>query len=200
MEVIAQGAVWECKFGDKYFRQWLKTGSFWLLWRAGSQSMTRWRGSPGSGKAWIEAGPKVPWRGRRWAGTQRIGGKKGSKRHLLVDGHGVPLSLIVTGANRHDVSQLGRYSMLSSLPFPKEGNHSCMRIRDMMENPHERRSDPGAICRGSHGRRESVVGPRRTGAGLWKHPTLGLSASGKSWSGMRSILKATRHYSISLRQ
>ncbi len=33
-------------------------------------------------------------------------GKKGSKRHLLVDGHSVPLSLIVTGANRHDVSQL----------------------------------------------------------------------------------------------
>lgn len=25
---------------------------------------------------------------------------------MLVDGHGVPLSLIVTGANRHDVSQL----------------------------------------------------------------------------------------------
>lgn len=33
-------------------------------------------------------------------------GKNGSKRHLLVDGLGVPLSLIVTGANRHDVSQL----------------------------------------------------------------------------------------------
>ena len=34
------------------------------------------------------------------------GGKNGSKRHLLVDGRGVPLSLVVTGANRHDVSQL----------------------------------------------------------------------------------------------
>jgi IS5 family transposase len=33
-------------------------------------------------------------------------GKKGSKRHLLVDGRGVPLSFIVTGANRHDVTQL----------------------------------------------------------------------------------------------
>jgi putative transposase len=37
---------------------------------------------------------------------QRIGGKKGSKRHILVDERGVPLSLVVTGANRHDVSQL----------------------------------------------------------------------------------------------
>jgi putative transposase len=30
----------------------------------------------------------------------------GTKRHLLVDARGVPLSLIVTGANRHDVTQL----------------------------------------------------------------------------------------------
>jgi transposase len=40
------------------------------------------------------------------AGTRPTGGKKGTKRHLLVDGRGVPLSLVVTGANRHDVSQL----------------------------------------------------------------------------------------------
>jgi putative transposase len=32
--------------------------------------------------------------------------KKGSKRHILVDEHGVPLSIVVTGANRHDVTQL----------------------------------------------------------------------------------------------
>ncbi len=33
-------------------------------------------------------------------------GKNGSKRHLLVDGRGAPLSIVVTGANRHDASQL----------------------------------------------------------------------------------------------
>ena len=38
--------------------------------------------------------------------TRLTGGKKGSNRHLLVDGRGVPLSLVVTGANRHDVTQL----------------------------------------------------------------------------------------------
>jgi transposase len=43
---------------------------------------------------------------RPLAATQRIGEKKGSKRHLLVDGRGVPLSIVVTGADRHDVSQL----------------------------------------------------------------------------------------------
>jgi transposase len=38
--------------------------------------------------------------------TPLTGEKNGSKRHMLVDGAGVPLSLVVTGANRHDVSQL----------------------------------------------------------------------------------------------
>src|SRR3972149_9285109 len=37
---------------------------------------------------------------------QRTGEKNGSNRHIPVDGIGVPLSIIVTGANRHDVSQL----------------------------------------------------------------------------------------------
>jgi len=35
-----------------------------------------------------------------------IGEKNGSKRHLLVDARGVPLSICVTGANRNDVTQL----------------------------------------------------------------------------------------------
>jgi len=35
-----------------------------------------------------------------------IGEKNGSKRHLLVEGHGVPLSLVVTGAQRHDITQV----------------------------------------------------------------------------------------------
>jgi transposase len=30
----------------------------------------------------------------------------GTKRHLLTDGRGAPLALVITGANRHDVSQL----------------------------------------------------------------------------------------------
>ena len=37
---------------------------------------------------------------------QLIGEKKGTKRSLLVDGLGAPLSLIVSGANRHDVKLL----------------------------------------------------------------------------------------------
>jgi transposase len=32
--------------------------------------------------------------------------KSGSKHHLLTDAHGIPLATVLTGANRHDVTQL----------------------------------------------------------------------------------------------
>jgi putative transposase len=38
--------------------------------------------------------------------THPTGEKNGSGRHLLVDETGVPLGLVLVGANRHDVSQL----------------------------------------------------------------------------------------------
>jgi len=68
--------------------------------------MTNWKASRGPGKAWTGRRAKHRWRGMRWATTPRIGEKKGTKRSLLVDGAGVPLSLIVSGANRHDVKLL----------------------------------------------------------------------------------------------
>lgn len=40
--------------------------------------------------------------------------KLGSKHHVVVDGHGVPLEVQVTGANRHDVTQL--IPMVANLP------------------------------------------------------------------------------------
>jgi transposase len=49
---------------------------------------------------------------------RRIGEKKGSKRHLLVDGRGVPLSLVVTGANVNDGKRLDE--VLSSIVIKRE--------------------------------------------------------------------------------
>ena len=49
---------------------------------------------------------------------------------MLVDGRGVPLSLVVTGANRHDVSQLD--AVLSSIMVKREApperrtKHLCL--------------------------------------------------------------------------
>ena len=70
-------------------------------------SMTRWRGLLGSGRVWTGHRAKPHWRKRPSATTRRTGEKKGTKRSLLVDARGAPLSLIVAGANRHDVKLLG---------------------------------------------------------------------------------------------
>lgn len=55
--------------------------------------------------------------------------KNGSKRHLLVDGRSVPLSIIVTAANRHDVSQLAAVldAIVVPRPLPRErrSQHLC---------------------------------------------------------------------------
>jgi transposase len=44
--------------------------------------------------------------------------KLGSKHHLLVEGRGVPLAVSLTGANRHDITQL--LTLVESLPRVRE--------------------------------------------------------------------------------
>ena len=61
--------------------------------------------------------------------TPRIGEKKGSKRHLVVDERGVPLSIIVTAANVNDVTQLGPLlqAIVVARPDPEQrrSKHLC---------------------------------------------------------------------------
>jgi transposase len=57
--------------------------------------------------------------------TRQTGEKNGSKRHLLVDERGVPLSIVVTGANRHDVSQLAAVLDAIIVERPETIQHLC---------------------------------------------------------------------------
>ncbi len=52
-----------------------------------------------------------------WDPTPRIGEKNGRKRSLLVDKRGIPLSLVASGANKHD-SVLLR-STLETIVYPR---------------------------------------------------------------------------------
>jgi putative transposase len=62
------------------------------------------------------------WRASAWGRTPRIGEKNGRKRSLLVDGRGIPLSLVGSGANRHD-SHLLRPT-LQAIVYPRPGPQS----------------------------------------------------------------------------
>ncbi len=58
-------------------------------------------------------------------------GKSGTKRHLLIDGRGVPLAFHLTGANRHDIKGLKPLlgdGMLTKRPTPTAASpqHLCL--------------------------------------------------------------------------
>jgi len=80
--------------------------SFSSYGRQALPNMTRWKALRGAGKASMGPWARHRWRGRPWEPTLRIGEKNGRKRSLLVDARGVPLSLVVSGANTHDVKLL----------------------------------------------------------------------------------------------
>lgn len=60
-----------------------------------------WKESIGSDKAPMELREYLLWLPSVQA-TTRLIGEKGRKRCLLTNGNGIPLSLIVDGANKHD--------------------------------------------------------------------------------------------------
>jgi putative transposase len=52
-------------------------------------------------------------------------GKKGSKCHLLLDGRGVPLSFIVTGANVNDLTKFDDVLVAIVVKRPRPAKHLC---------------------------------------------------------------------------
>jgi putative transposase len=65
----------------------------------------------------MEAWARRPWRNSAWVPTPRTGEKNGRKRSLLVDARGVPLSLVASGANVHDVKLLE--ATLDNIVYPR---------------------------------------------------------------------------------
>ncbi|QQE90416.1 IS5 family transposase (plasmid) [Azotobacter chroococcum] len=88
------------------FLEWETAGFFEALWQAGLAEYDEMEGIAWRWQSIDGAMIKAPLAQEAVGPNPTDRGKKGSKRHLLVDGRGVPLSLVVTGANRHDVTQL----------------------------------------------------------------------------------------------
>ena len=71
--------------------------------KAACGNTMKWKALPGNGKVWMGRWSRRLWHWNPLAETRRIGEKKGSKRSLLTDQKGVPLSIVLSGANTHDV-------------------------------------------------------------------------------------------------
>ena len=102
-------------------------------------------------------------------------GKAGTKRSLLVDGEGGPLSIVVAGANVHDAKLLEATldAIVVERPQPTEEEPQHLCLDKGYDNPSGRGAAAG------HGYREHI---RRAG-GLWNGRWHGSPSAVRSWSG-----------------
>ena len=109
------------------FQRWRRAGIFEKLMRRMAQYYARERG--GIGWRWQAMDSKhsaSPLGGERTGKNPTDRGKTGAKMNLLVDERGAPISIVLSGANRHDkVSAIElMVSLLVKRPAQKE-QHLC---------------------------------------------------------------------------
>lgn len=85
------------------FQVWVAAGVFLKLWQRGVAYFDELKGIDWDWLSMDGAMTKAPLGGEKTGPNPTDRGKGGVKRSLLTEGHGVPLGLVVAGANRHDM-------------------------------------------------------------------------------------------------
>jgi putative transposase len=88
------------------FQEWEQAGVFQALWQAGLSAYDEFQGIEWEWQSVDGAMTKAPFGTAATGANPTDRGKRGVKRSLLTDGAGIPLALVVDGANRHDVKLL----------------------------------------------------------------------------------------------
>jgi putative transposase len=112
------------------FQEWEAKGFFKALWQAGLQEYDEGEGIEWQWQRVDGAMTKAPFAGAATGANPTDRGKRGTKRSLLTDGAGMPLALVVAGANRHDVKLLcatldGRV-VARPAPSQEQPQHLCL--------------------------------------------------------------------------
>src|SRR5215472_16830314 len=112
------------------FQEWEHAGFFKALWQAGLSEYDDLVGIQWEWQAADGVMTKAPFAGAATGANPTDRGKRGTKRSLLTDGVGIPLALVVDGANRHDVRLLSATldGLFISRPEPTEAQpqHLCL--------------------------------------------------------------------------
>lgn len=90
------------KTAHSYFQRWTRAGVFRRMWKAGLIEYDELKSIAWKWQAADGIMTKAPLGGEKTGPNPTDRSKHGTKRSLLVDEHGVPLGLIVNGANRPD--------------------------------------------------------------------------------------------------
>ena len=111
--VLRTGIIWNALPREKFsglsssalhdkFQQWSVAGVFTKIWQRGLAEYDELQGISWAWQAADSASIEAPLARGSADRDPTDREKKGSKRHVLVDENGIPISLLVSVANRHD--------------------------------------------------------------------------------------------------
>lgn len=111
------------------FQLWRAAGVFEDLWRTGLLEYNTDIGLDFEWQSLDGCITKAPLGGEATGANPTDRGKSGTKRHLLTEAAGLPIGLIVTGANRHDKTQVEAVfesmPIVPPLPSDEQPQHFC---------------------------------------------------------------------------
>jgi putative transposase len=169
------------KTAHRYFQKWTRAGVFHRMWVAGLTDYDELKGIAWKWQAADGTMTKAPLGGEKTGPNPTDRAKGGTKRSLLVDQRGVPLGIVVSGANTPDGRLLE--GTVESIPVERP---------DAQATPQNLCLDkaysgaPSAEVAQAHGYEVHVPdkanakknanaspGVGKPGGGLWKWPTRG---------------------------
>ena len=109
------------------FQQWVQAGVFARLWGAALRDHDELIGLNFVWMALDDSLHKAPLGGKKTGPNPTECGKGGVKRSLLTEARGLPVGLVLDGANRHDVKLVD--GTLVSLPPAAEATRETHRVR-----------------------------------------------------------------------
>jgi len=112
------------------FQKWVLTGIFLDLWRWCLYNYDLMHGLDWEWQALDGAMTKAPLGCENTGPNPTDRAKRGTKRHVLTEGHGIPLAVVVTGANRNDFKETRRVleQIVIARPKPtaRKQQHLCL--------------------------------------------------------------------------
>ncbi len=110
------------------FAEWVEAGVFLKLWQVGVGQFDELKGIDWSWLSMDGAMTKAPLGGEKTGANRTDRGKGGVKRSLLTEGHGVPIGVVIDGANRHDMKLVRTTieGLVVARPAPSEGRPQGM--------------------------------------------------------------------------
>ena len=101
------------------FRQWENQGFFQHVWQAGLQEYDELADIGWDWQSVDSSSVKAPFAKAAVGPAPTDRGKQGTKRSLLCDRRGIPLALVIEGANRHDMKLLAATLQAQSYQRPE---------------------------------------------------------------------------------